>query len=397
MPDRVLLEHAIVSLEAQRAILGDAVVEASIAALRNQLAELDAPPRAEQRKLVTVLFADVAGFTAMSEAMDAEDVSEMINALWARLDALVNAHGGRIDKHIGDAVMALWGADRAREDDPVQAVLAALAMQKSAAQFRLPTHHIPGGLTPSNSAAAGPQALSIRIGVHTGPVLLGSVGITHEFTAMGDTVNVASALQQAAPVGKILISHDTFRQVQGVFRLRNQDPLQVKGKAEQVQTYLVEGVKERAFFLGTRGVADVETHMVGRQSEMECLQALCQDTLEQKRLHLVLVCGEAGIGKSRLVYEFERWLDLNPAPFWYFKGRAGPHSQNQPYALLHDMLSYRCQILDSDPPEALRHKLETWVGQALSPEQAELSDDLCMKAAFIGKMLGFDLGASPYL
>jgi class 3 adenylate cyclase len=242
MADRALLEQAIAALGTQRDVLGDAVVDASIDALRKQLAELDIPPRPEQRKLVTVLFADVAGFTAISAAMDAEDVSEIMNALWALLDAVVDRFGGRIDKHIGDAVMALWGADEAREDDPVQAVLAALEMHRVVAGF--------SDARMRSSLAGEGQQISLRIGVHTGPVLLGKVGITHEFTAMGDTVNVASALQEAAPVGRILISSDTFRQVQGMFSLRNQPPLQVKGKVDQVQAYLVEGVKERAFSWG---------------------------------------------------------------------------------------------------------------------------------------------------
>jgi len=134
MGERENLEAGIAALEAQRALLGDAVVEAALAPMRARLAVLLAPPPEERRKLLTVIFADVSGFTAMSEARDAEEVRELMNRLWARLDAVLQAHGARIDKHIGDAVMALFGADAAREDDPERAVRAALALQDALAQ-----------------------------------------------------------------------------------------------------------------------------------------------------------------------------------------------------------------------------------------------------------------------
>src|SRR5262245_29119331 len=122
MAERAQLVRAIAALEAQRALLGDAVVDTTLAPLRQQLAALDVQADAEQRKQVTVLFADISGFTAMSERMDAEEVRDTMNALWVRLDSAITSHGGTIDKHIGDAVMALFGAPAAREDDPERAI-----------------------------------------------------------------------------------------------------------------------------------------------------------------------------------------------------------------------------------------------------------------------------------
>ncbi len=187
------LERAIAALEAQRAVLGDDVVDAALAPMCEKLAALKThpAPTEPQRKQATVLFADVAGFTAMSETMDAEDMTEMMNAIWQRLDAVIASHGGRIDKHIGDAVMAVWGANQALEIDPEQAIRAALGMQ---AELRL--------FQETNGAP-----LAMRIGINTGPVFLSEVGTTLEFTAMGDTVNLASRLEHAAPVSGILISH----------------------------------------------------------------------------------------------------------------------------------------------------------------------------------------------
>ena len=196
------LRAAIAAFEAQRPILGDAVVEAALGPMREKLAALEAPAAPEQqRKQATILFADVSGFTALSETMDAELVADVMNDLWALVDQAIIDHGGRIDKHIGDAVMALWGTEAAREDDPEQAIRAALAMQAAVDAF-CTTHSVP---------------LAIRIGINTGPVLLGEMGTKGEYTAMGDAVNLASRLEHAAPVGSVLISHDTYRHVRGIF------------------------------------------------------------------------------------------------------------------------------------------------------------------------------------
>jgi class 3 adenylate cyclase len=261
------LEQAIAALEGQRGILGDAVVDAALAPMREKLAALQAQavPSEQQRKQVTVLFADVSGFTAMSETLDAEEVTEIMNALWARLDAAITAQGGQIDKHIGDAVMALWGVESAREDDPERAIRAALAMQAEIRNF-VETQQL--------------ASRQMRIGLNTGPVLLGEVGTTHEFTAMGDAVNLASRLEHAAPVGGVLISHATYRQVRGVFDVQAQAPLAVKGKAAPVQTYVVLQAKPRAFRMGTRGVEGIETHMVGRDAELLTLQSAFADALD---------------------------------------------------------------------------------------------------------------------
>jgi class 3 adenylate cyclase len=257
MAEREQLEQAITHMESQRATLGDAIVDASITALRDKLAALEPPPSTEQqRKQITVLFADISGFTAMSETMDAEDVNDIMNALWERLDNAIVEYGGRVDKHMGDGVMALWGTETAREDDPEQAIRAALAMQEALASFREERQ----------------IDLAMRIGLNTGPVLLGQVGTTDEYTVMGDTVNLASRLEHAAPIGGILISHDTYRHVRGVFNMRLLDPIQVKGKVEPIQVYVVQQAKPRAFRKGTRGVEGIETRMIGREAELKCLQ-----------------------------------------------------------------------------------------------------------------------------
>ncbi len=358
------------ALEEQRPILGEAVVESALAALRANLATLQSQARLEQqRKQVTVLFADVSGFTALTETMDAEDVSEVMNDLWALVDRAITEGGGHIDKHIGDAVMALWGVDVAREDDAERAVRAALAMQAAANTF-CQSHSIP---------------LAMRVGVNTGPALLGRVGTTAEFTAIGDTVNLASRLEQACPVGAVLLAHDTYRHVRGIFDVQAQAPLVVKGKSEPVRTYVVLRAKARALRLPTRGVEGIETPMVGRDRELARLQAAYGAALADAQTQTATIIGEAGVGKSRLLYEFSNWLELRPEYILTFKGRATPNTRNVPYSLFRDLFAVRFDIFDSDSAAVARDKFRDGMAGILEPEQADV----------VGHWLGFDFSASP--
>lgn len=370
------LEQGITALEASRSTLGDAVVDAMLAPIREKLIALKARQSRQQRKQVSVLFADLAGFTTLTEHLDAEDVHSEINSLWARLDAIITMHGGRVDKHIGDEIMALWGAESAREDDPEQAIRAALCMQTDLADFR--REH--------------PLKLAMRVGIHTGPVMLGAVGSTGEYTALGDTVNLASRLQEAAPPGGILITHNTYRQVRGVFDMLKQDPLTVKGKQEPVQTYLVVQAKPRAFRLQTRGVEGVETRMIGRESEFARIQEALETVKSAQRICTVTISGEAGVGKSRLLYEYQNWLDLLPEKIQIFKGRATETMRSLPYALLRDVFAYRFEVADSDPLVHAREKLEAGITAYMCEDQ-----EAVMKAHFIGHLIGLDFSSSPHL
>ena len=375
------LEQGIAALEAQRETLGDSVVDAMLAPIQEKLTALHLEPRpalrADQRKQVTVLFADISGFTALSDKMDAEDVVDKMNMLWDRLDRVILRHGGEIDKHIGDGVMALFGARVSHEDDPERAVHAALDMQKEIQAFD----------------AEHPEAqLQMRIGLNTGPVLLGEVGSQREYTAMGDTVNLASRLEKAAPVGKVLISHDTYRQVRGLFDMYSQPPLHVKGKTEPVQTYLVTQVKPRTFRLQTRGIEGVETHMVGRSRELSQLQSALRSVIDERKLQVITVSGEAGVGKSRLLYEFDNWAELIPESWRIFKGRANEATHHLPYALLRDLFLFRFEIAESDSLTVAREKLEQGIVKFM-PADAEA----VMKSHFIGHLIGFDFSSSPFL
>jgi class 3 adenylate cyclase/tetratricopeptide (TPR) repeat protein len=363
------VEAAIAALSAQRSILGDAVVDTALGPLRDKLASLLAQSQpGQQRKLATVLFADVSGFTALSEMRDAEVVAAVMNDLWAAVDRAILGHGGHIDKHIGDAVMALWGIDGAREDDPEMAVRGALAMQAAVVSF-CATHDVP---------------IALRIGVNTGLMLIGAMGTTGEITAMGEAVNLASRLETAAPVGGVLISHDTYRHIRGLFDVLVQEPLKVKGKADPVRTYVVARAKPRAFRQFTRGVEGVETQMIGRDRELLLLQSAFNDAVAHSETRLVTIVGEAGVGKSRLLYEFDNWLELHPSRILYFKGRSTANLQNVPHSLFRDLFAFRFDIRDSDSTAVALAKFQAGMQDILETGQADV----------IGHWLGFDFGAS---
>lgn len=379
LPEQIAdLKNAIAAQESMRSVLGDAVVNTTLAVLKDQLAELerkfvqrDAANQA-RRRLVTVLFADIAGFTALSENMDAEDVANLVNRLWVRADQAIKDYGGHIDKHIGDAVMALWGADAAREDDAERAIRAALKMQEIFKEH------------------AGHLSISMKIGINSGQVLLSAIGTQGEFTAMGDTVNTASRLVTSARDDEILISHDTYQLVRGVFDVQMQTPITVKGKSEPLQTYVVQRVRPRAFRLGRRGVEGVSTRMVGREAEFTLIQNAVEQCVINRRVTVVIVKGDAGLGKSRLIHEFEAWLDTHPTDFYLFKGRADEETMSLPYSLLRDVMSERFQIMDNNSQAEARAKLKKGLAAMIGVGSEE-------RAAFIGELLGFDFSESRYV
>jgi predicted ATPase/class 3 adenylate cyclase len=382
MSTREELEKAIAALEAQRAALGDGVVDASTTALRERLAALEsAAPTDQQRKLVTVLFADVSGFTAMAEAMDAEDVNEMMNSLWNRLDSAIAQHGGTVDKHIGDAVMAVWGVTAARESDPERAVSAALRMQDEVAS-----------LAAQSATRREGAGLVMRIGINTGPVLLSQVGTTGEYTAIGDTVNTASRLEHVCPLGRVLISHATYRHVRGLFETESVDPIHLKGKSAPIGAYLVTKRKPRAFRPTARGVEGVRTPMIGRDRELGALRDTLSHVVEQGERRAVTVHGEAGVGKSRLLDELVGWAETLPTRLQWFKGRASHEMRSQPYSLLRELLSRGYEIHDSDDIDTALGKLERGMSAVLGE-----NDETRSKAHILGQLAGFDFKEPSHL
>lgn len=370
------LKQAIAALEAQRQTLGDQVIESALAPIREKLANLQAAAYGERRKLVTVLFADLAGHTKLFARLDPEDVHELVDAYFAAWKACIEEHGGVVEKFIGDAVMAVFGLPAAREDDPEQAIWAALEMRQK--------------LDALNEAFERDRGvrLAMRVGITTGEVVSSTLGERQgeDFVVVGETVNLASRLQGAASEGGILITHDTYRHVRGIFNVRKLEPMQVKGVADPLQVYLVRGTKPRAFRMATRGIEGVETRMIGREGELKRLQDAFWEMVEEGQRQVITIVGEAGIGKSRLIYEFDNWLELLSQTVYYFKGRGYLATQNSPYSLVRSVFAFRFQIHDSDSPDLVWEKLEQGVRKVLGENEAG-----SRKAYFIGRLLGLEL------
>jgi class 3 adenylate cyclase len=386
------LKQAIVEIEAQRSILGDAAVNASLVPFHQKLADLEAqvtPSREEppalptrHRKLVTLLYMDVVGSTAMTQHLDPEDTLEIMDNALPRLAAPIESHGGHVTRYTGDGFKAVFGDPIAREGDPEQAIRAGLEILD-----------VSKSLSQDLETEWGIEGFQVRIGIDTGLAALG--GQTEaEDTVMGRVVNLAVRIENAAPPGGLLISHNTYRHVRGVFTVEPQEPITAKGFPELVPVYLVESIKPRAFRVQTRGVEGVETSMVGRRTELDILKDALLTIFEEREGQVVTVSGEAGVGKSRLLYELQNWIELLPPSqdVRFFQGRGQQEAQGLPYSLLRDLFAFRFQILDNDTSAQVRKKIESGFGEVLGEES-----DGIMRAHILGQLLGYGFSASPHL
>src|SRR5215510_15103571 len=248
-----------------------------------------------ERKLVTVLFADVVGFTTLAEQLDPEIVHEIINRCFEGITAEVHRFEGTINQYTGDGVMALFGAPLAHEDSPRRAVHAALGIQRA-------IHDVAQALQAERGLS-----LQMRIGIHTGLVVVGKIGddLRMDYTAVGDTTNLAARLQQMAQPGSVIISAATHQHVAGFFETRELGELAVKGRAP-VRAFEVlrpRGHRTRFDVAVERGL----TPLVGRERELATLRERFRE-VKAGRGQVVSIAGEAGMGKSRLVLEFRRAL-----------------------------------------------------------------------------------------
>jgi class 3 adenylate cyclase/tetratricopeptide (TPR) repeat protein len=387
MTDEKELQAGIAALEAQRNLLGDVVVDLALGPLRAKLAALGdigpATPPEQKLKQTTVLFLDIVGSTTLSQQLDPEEFHGVMDGTLTSCTAIVEAHQGKVLVYAGDNLLAVFGADEAKENDPERAVRAGLAL--------LEEGHRRGTQVQQQF---GHMGFNVRVGVHTGPVLLGG-GVDAERTIRGLTVNIAARMEQTAPPGGLRISHDTYRHVRGVFDVQPQAPIQVKGVDEPIVTYLVMRAKPREFRVGTRGIEGVETRMVGRDVELGQMQAAFERLYGDGGLSAITVVGEAGVGKSRLLYEFQNWAESRAEHFYLFQGRANPQTLGQPYGLLRDILARRFQIADDDSMEVAKRKFELGIVPMLMGANA---DDLAeANAQLLGHLIGLDFAESRHV
>jgi len=378
------LEDAMAALEAQRTVLGDAVVDAALEPLRKELERAHASSPSQSLRQVSILFLDVVGSTALSRRLDPEDVHAVMDNALARCTTVVSAHGGRVLQYAGDNLLAVFGADETREDDAANAVrcgLALLALGRDLAnEVRLAHAH---------------EGFNVRVGVHTGRVLLGG-GIDAEGSIRGDPVNVAARMEQTAPAGGLRISHDTYRLVRGLFDVEAQPPLLVKGVDTPLVTYVVARAVPHGFRVATRGIEGIETRMIGRDAELDSLKCVFRDATEQRTgLRSVFVIGDAGVGKSRLLYELESWIETSGRRCVALQARAVPSSKDRAYGLLRDVIAGYVHLRDGKDLAAAKDEFER-SATAILRSDADPSEAI-VRAHLLGQLIGFDFSASPHI
>jgi class 3 adenylate cyclase/tetratricopeptide (TPR) repeat protein len=307
------------------------------------------PTPAAERRLVSVLFADLVGFTAASEGRDAEETRELLTRYFDLARSIVERYGGTVEKFIGDAVMAVWGTPTATEDDAERAVRAGLDLVAA-----IPDLH--------------PQ-LAARAGVLTGEAAV-TLGAEGQGMVAGDLVNTASRVQSTAEPGMVLVGDSTRGAAEAAIAFEDAGEHELKGKAEPM--HLWRALRVVANRGGEGRSAGLEAPFVGRDRELRIVKDFFQASAEEKRAHLVVVSGGAGIGKSRLAWEFEKYVDgLTLTVFWH-RGRCLSYGEGVAYWALAEMVRGRAGILESeDAGDALRKLSATVAEHVPDPDDRE--------------------------
>jgi class 3 adenylate cyclase/tetratricopeptide (TPR) repeat protein len=298
-----------------------------------------------ERKYVTALFSDMSGYTDLSEKLDPEEVKEITSQIFGEISRIIRQYDGFIEKFIGDAVMALFGVPKAHEDDPVRAVRAAREI-----------HERVKSLSPEIEKRIG-KPLSMHTGINTGLVVTGEVNMekgTHGVA--GDTINVAARLSSLAGADEIVVGPDTYHHADGQFDFEALEPTKMKGKAEPIRIYKVLSPKEQPS--ATHRHYGLRAELIGREVELAQLKEGVE-TLRQGKGAVFSICGETGVGKTRIVEELKAGLDLNEIQ--WLEGQAYAYSQNYPYFPLIDLFSKGFRIKEGDAPEIVRKKIKSGV------------------------------------
>jgi class 3 adenylate cyclase/tetratricopeptide (TPR) repeat protein len=310
-----------------------------------------------ERRLATVMFADISGFTAMSEKMDPEEVTCTMNDCFCMMGECIAKHGGTIDKFIGDCVMALFGVPKALEDTPQKAVNTAIELRNCLQKFN----------REKNLAIP----LNLHIGINSGPVLAGMVGSDEkqDYTVMGDTVNLASRLEDASQVGQILVGPSTYEATREGFTYRALEPIALKGKAEPVAVYELLSLKETLSRVQRRAGRMISSVMVGRDAELNRLEFQVMKAINGEG-SIVNVIGEAGIGKSRLIAELKTSSVMKKVALR--EGRAISMGANLGYHLIIDILKNWAEISDDDNAATAFGKLESAIRDVCRKDSNEI-------------------------
>src|SRR3954452_15374758 len=303
------------------------------------------PPAAAEaeRRLVSVLFGDLVGFTPLSENRDPEEVRDLLSRYFETARRVIDRYGGTVEKFIGDAVMAVWGTPVAREDDAERAVRAALALTQAVTAL--------GG-------EVGMPGLRVRAGVLTGSAAV-DLGAEGEGMVLGDTVNTASRLQSIAAPGAVLVDDVTRRASESAIVYEDTGTHELKGREQPVRAYTALRVVAGAG--GARRGAGVESPFVGRDAELQAIIESGESSASDARAHHVAVVGEAGAGKSRVLWEYFKYIDGIVESRWWHQGRCLSYGEGVAYWALAEMVRTRAGILEDEQGAGAREKLRAAV------------------------------------
>ena len=335
------------------------------------------PLEGEERKLVTVLFADVSGSTHLAETLDAEVVRDLMAAYFDIARAEIEARGGTVEKFIGDAVMAVFGVPVAHDDDPSRALHAALAIRQ-----RLAEHNARG-------RSEGATELEVRIGINSGEVVSTGAQRPGEVMVTGDAVNVAARVQQLAEPGQILVTGRTASSAPE-FRYSAAGPRAIRGKADQVDVSELIGADEE--IAGTRRT-HLRAPLVGREGELALLGSIYDRVAGERRPHLVTLYGQPGVGKSRLTAEFLDVLARRPSPPRVVRGRCLSYGSGVTFWPLAEILKGEAGIADGDAPADAMAKLDGLADRLWAADLADGRRTAALLGSTVGIGLpGFDFG-----
>ncbi len=331
----------------------------------------------EERRVVTVLFVDLVGFTKLSEDADPEDLKHLIDTCFQRLVADVGEFGGTVDKIIGDAILALFGAPVAHEDDPERALRAVFRMQDSLAKF---------------SVERGIK-LQMRAGINTGEVLVGALHAGGDYTVMGDTVNIANRLQGMANPGEVLVGSLTQAATASVVQFEGRGELELRGRSEPVGVFVASGELAPP----GRRRNSVRAPLVGRSLELQQLTSAINTALSRSRAQLVQIVGEAGLGKSRLADEVTAKIEQEHGAL-VLSSMVLPYDEANPLRAIGDAIANRAGVMHNDSTEVAGERITKLIAEALQGEsngdetgsepdrESEIADIAQMVLAMLGRV-----------
>jgi class 3 adenylate cyclase len=330
------------------------------------------PTASSERRPLTVLFADIAGSTSIAERLDPEDWTALVGEAFTCMNGTIERYGGTIARLMGDGVLAFFGAPVAHEDDPERAVRCGLDMVHAINELK------------AAQRLLGEGSLRVRVGINTGPVVVGVVGTdrAHEYTAMGDTVNVAARMQAAARPGSVLITSATHRFVSSIAEAVDVGLLELKGKTDAVRAFEITGLQQGA--AQTRGLLGVRAPMIGRDAQLARLEAVF-GVVRAGQGRVACILGEPGIGKSRLLAELRARVEHVDGSAVWVEGHCLSYGETMPYHLVLDLVRSMIGVSAAADEAQVAEALETFLRDLLG-------DDWSETYAYLGHLLSLRLG-----